>query len=195
MQIFDYVSRDEFQELQNLFSEATGLAAIAAGSDEEFITEGSGLSDYWVKFLKLKRDMLMSLNGPVDTGGGLMVFAYDMTINGEKVGKVIGGLAMSQEPDEESLKNAAREHRLDPDTFYSEAKRLPQRKENTVRSSGELLSNAMNQVGVFYDRGWEVKVDRKMAFEWFQKAADAGNKDSIKRLNNINSNFQHEKHL
>ena len=162
MQIFDYVSKDEFQKLQNLFSETTGLAAIAVDSDEEFITEGSGVSDFWMKFIRSRMNELVSLNGSTDTGAGLMIFSYDMTIAGENAGKVIGGLAMSKDPDDGDLRSAAMEHRLDPDKFCSEAKKLPQRKEKTINSAGELLQNMMNEVinAAYYNKTNSLIIDR-----------------------------------
>jgi ligand-binding sensor protein len=162
MKIFDYVSKDEFQQLQNLFSDATGLAAIALDSDENFITDGSSFPEFWVKFIKARLAQLTSQNGSQDMGGGLMVFSYDLVVADEKVGKMIGGFCMSVEPNEEKLRDAAHELRVDADKYYAEAKKLPIRKEVTIRSAGELLHNMMNQVlnGAYYNKKNSVIIEK-----------------------------------
>ncbi|MBO6133092.1 MAG: PocR ligand-binding domain-containing protein [Lachnospiraceae bacterium] len=162
MKIFDYVSKDEFQQLQNLFSDTTGMAAIALDSDDNFITDGSNFPEFWIKFIKMRMSQITSQTGSQDMGGGLMIFSYDLTVAGEKVGKMIGGVCMSVEPDDEKLRSAAAELRVDADKFSSEAKRLPIHKEKTIRSAGELLHNMMNQVlnGAYYNKSNSVIIEK-----------------------------------
>ena len=49
---------EKFQEIQDLFSDSTGLAAIAVGVDGKYITEPSNFNDFCMKiksFIKFRR--------------------------------------------------------------------------------------------------------------------------------------------
>ena len=46
MELKDFMNMNKLQEIQNNFSEATGLAAIAVGKNGEYITEGSNFTDF-----------------------------------------------------------------------------------------------------------------------------------------------------
>ncbi len=46
MELKDFMNMNKLQEIQNNFSEATGLAAIAVGKNGEYITEGSNLQTF-----------------------------------------------------------------------------------------------------------------------------------------------------
>ena len=50
MRILDYINKEEYQEIQDLFSDATGLAAISLGDDGNYISEGSNFTDFCMKY-------------------------------------------------------------------------------------------------------------------------------------------------
>ena len=50
MELKDFMNMNKLQEIQNNFSEATGLAAIAVGKNGEYITEGSNFTDFCMKY-------------------------------------------------------------------------------------------------------------------------------------------------
>lgn len=43
---------NEFQRIQDLFSDATGLAAIAVDSQGEYISRGSNFTDFCMKYTR-----------------------------------------------------------------------------------------------------------------------------------------------
>ena len=107
---------NEFQRIQDLFSDATGLAAIAVDSQGEYISRGSNFTDFCMKYTRgngegLKRCEKCDREGKGSyyCHAGLMDFAADLMINGEKVGAVIGGQVLPQKPDPEKFRRIARE--------------------------------------------------------------------------------------
>lgn len=100
---------NEFQRIQDLFSDATGLAAIAVDSQGEYISRGSNFTDFCMKYTRGNAEGLKRCEkcdregkGSYFCHAGLMDFAADLMINGEKVGAVIGGQVLPQKPDPEN---------------------------------------------------------------------------------------------
>lgn len=52
MDIRKIVDLNEFQRIQDLFSDATGLAAIAVDSQGEYISRGSNFTDFCMKYTR-----------------------------------------------------------------------------------------------------------------------------------------------
>ena len=115
---------DTLQVLQDKFSEATGLAAIALDANGNYITKGSNFSDFCMKYTRgsvegsrrcVKCDTECS--GAYYCHAGLIDFSSDLLINGERVGAVIGGQVLPKEPDEEVFRKIARELDVDEDEY------------------------------------------------------------------------------
>lgn len=60
------------------------------------------------------------------------------------VGKIIGGQVLPHEPEEEQMKEVARQIGVDPDKYYQAAKRVAVRPENAIRAAAELLESTVN---------------------------------------------------
>ena len=106
MYLKDFMDLDKLQKIQDMFSNATGLAAIAVDQDGNYITEGSNFTDFCMKYTRrspegnrrcVKCDN--ECKGVYYCHAGLMDFASDIIVNGEKVGAIIGGQVLPKEPD------------------------------------------------------------------------------------------------
>ena len=104
MKISDFMDMNELQKIQDQFSDATGLAAIAVDAEGNYITEGSNFNDFCMKYTRnspegnrrcVKCDN--ECTGTYYCHAGLMDFASDIVVNGEKVGAIIGGLTIFAE--------------------------------------------------------------------------------------------------
>ena len=51
MELKDFMDLSKLQKIQDAFSDATGLAAIAVGKNGEYITEGSNFTDFCMKYV------------------------------------------------------------------------------------------------------------------------------------------------
>jgi len=146
MELKDFMDMSELQQIQDNFSDATGLAAIAVGKHGEYITEGSNFTDFCMKYTRgseegnrrcVKCDNECS--GTYFCHAGLMDFAFDIEVDGEKMGSMIGGQVLPAPPDEEKFRQTAIELGIDPDEYVRAVSKVPVSTEKKIRASAELL--------------------------------------------------------
>ena len=77
---------------------------------------------------------------------GLMDFASDIVVNGEKVGAIIGGQVLPSEPDEDKFREIAEELGINPDDYVEALRKVPIRTEKSIRAAAALLADVVNQV-------------------------------------------------
>lgn len=96
MELKDFMDMSKLQKIQDDFSNATGLAAIAVGMHGEYLTEGSNFTDFCMKYTKesaegnkrcVKCDNECSWT--YFCHAGLMDFSVDIKIGNEKVGTIV----------------------------------------------------------------------------------------------------------
>ena len=52
MELKEFMDISKLQKIQDKFSDATGLAAIAVGNDGQYLTEGSNFTDFCMKYTR-----------------------------------------------------------------------------------------------------------------------------------------------
>ena len=77
---------------------------------------------------------------------GLMDFAIDIMLNDEKVGAIIGGQVLPQEPEDEKFRQTARELGINEDAYVQAVHQVPVSTEKRIRASDELLEEIVNQL-------------------------------------------------
>lgn len=152
MDIKTFVDLTELQRIQDQFSDATGLAAIAVDAAGNYITEGSNFTDFCMKYTRGCAEGLArcvrcdnECTGTYYCHAGLMDFASDIMVEGEKVGAIIGGQVLPNEPDSEKFCAIARELGIDESAYLKALKKVPIRTEKMIRASANLLANVVNQ--------------------------------------------------
>lgn len=153
MKISDFMDLNELQKIQDQFSDATGLAAIAVDAEGNYITEGSNFNDFCMKYTRnspegnrrcVKCDN--ECTGTYYCHAGLMDFASDIVVNGEKVGAIIGGQVLPNAPDEDKFREIAEELGINPDDYVEALRKVPIRTEKSIRAAAALLADVVNQV-------------------------------------------------
>ena len=146
-----FVDMEQFQKIQDTFSDATGLAAIAVGADGKYLTEGSNFTDFCMRYTRQSDEGARrcekcdnECTGTYFCHAGLMDFSNDIIIDGEKVGAIIGGQVLPTPPDEEKFRQIARELDIDEDAYIKALKKVPIRDEKNIRASAELLGVIVN---------------------------------------------------
>ena len=146
-----FVDMDQLQQLQDTFSDATGLAAITVGADGKYLTEGSNFTDFCMRYTRQSDEGARrcekcdnECTGTYFCHAGLMDFSNDIIINGEKVGAVIGGQVLPNPPDEEKFREIARELGIDEDSYIKALRKVPIREEKNIRASATLLGTVIN---------------------------------------------------
>ncbi|MGN0695469.1 MAG: PocR ligand-binding domain-containing protein [Oscillospiraceae bacterium] len=136
----DLIDVEFLQQIQDAFSDMTGMAALTADKNGVAVTKGSNFSDFCVKYTRMSErgNRLCSecdKNGAEKTlanGGpcayychaGLVDYAAPIMADGKMVGSFIGGQVLPNEPDLEKTARIAEELGIDPEEYKEAAKRI-----------------------------------------------------------------------
>lgn len=153
MELKDFMDVSKLQKIQDDFSNATGLAAIAVGTDGEYLTEGSNFTDFCMKYTRgceegLRRCVKCDneCTGTYFCHAGLMDFSVDIMVNDEKVGAIIGGQVLPEPPDEQKFRQTAEELGIDPDQYIEALGKVTISSESRIRAAANLLGVIVNQL-------------------------------------------------
>lgn len=192
MELKDFMDLSKLQEIQDSFSNSTGLAAIAVGKNGEYLTEGSNFTDFCMKYTRgsaegnrrcIKCDN--ECTGTYFCHAGLMDFSVDIVVNGEKVGAIIGGQVLPKVPDEDEFRKKAEELGINPDAYIQALRKVPISTEERIRASADLLGIIVNQlVNLEYFR-----FNNAGRLDTLQKEIE----QSSKLIQTINNNTSHLK--
>lgn len=153
MELKDFMDMKKLQQIQDSFSDATGLAAIAVGMHGEYLTEGSNFTDFCMKYTRgsaegnrrcVKCDN--ECTGTYFCHAGLMDFSVDIMIGDEKVGAIIGGQVLPGPPDEDKFRETAEELGIEPEEYIAALRKVPVSTEKRIRASADLLGVIVNQL-------------------------------------------------
>lgn len=153
MDIRDIMDINKLQEIQDRFSDATGLAAIAVDNQGNYLTEGSNFTDFCMKYTRgsaegnrrcVKCDT--ECTGTYFCHAGLMDFAFDIVVNGEKLGSMIGGQVLPEAPDLDKFRATAKELGIDPEAYVRAVEKVPVSDEKKIRAAADLLELITNQL-------------------------------------------------
>ena len=143
----------KLQKIQDDFSNATGLAAIAVGMDGNYLTKGSNFTDFCMKYTRGSQEGLRrcvkcdnECTGTYFCHAGLMDFSVDIVVSGEKVGAIIGGQVLPSPPDEDKFRRIAQELGIDPEQYLQALRKVPVSTEKKIRASANLLGVIVNQL-------------------------------------------------
>jgi len=153
MELKDFMDLNRLQEIQDNFSTATGLAAIAVGKNGEYLTRASNFTDFCMKYTRgsaegKKRCMKCDneCSGTYFCHAGLMDFSVDIVVNNEKMGAIIGGQVLPNPPDDEVFREKAVELGIDPNKYIQALHEVPISNEKKIRASAKLLGDIVNQL-------------------------------------------------
>jgi len=141
LHLTDLLDPEMLQQIQDAFSEMTGMASLTADSNGVAITEGSCFTDFCFKYTRTselgrKRCEQCDIRGAeiskkygtacsYNCHAGLVDFAAPILANGELVGSFIGGQVLVDPPDIARIRETAEELGIDPDEYEEAAKRIP----------------------------------------------------------------------
>lgn len=151
--IKDFIDLDEIQKIQDMISSATGVAAIAVGADGKYLTQPSNFTDFCMKYTRGstegERRCVRCDNectGTYYCHAGLMDFSIDLKVGEEKVGAIIGGQVLPNEPDEEKFRVIARELGINEDSYIDALRKVPVRSEKGIHAASDVLGTVMNML-------------------------------------------------
>ena len=151
MGLLDYVELEELQRVQDMFSTATGLAAIITDKNGESITKPSNFTDFYTRYVKKSQKYAgyfeksnVGEKGAYDCKAGVMSFTEPIVIAGEYVANIIGGQVRVQEKDMEEIRQIAQETGEAEEDIAHAFEKLPERSEESVRKAAELIKAVIN---------------------------------------------------
>ena len=116
MEIRDFADMERFEKIMSNWAKATGLATVAVGADGKYISECYNFTDFCIKYTRGSKEGAARCekcdregHGVYHCHAGLIDFGIDLVVNGEKVGAVIGGQVLPDNPDEEKFRQVAKE--------------------------------------------------------------------------------------
>lgn len=196
MKLTDFMDMAHLQKIQDSFSDATGLAAIAVDAEGNYITKGSNFTDFCMKHTRgcsegARRCQQCDTTGQgtYECHAGLMDFSIDIILNGEKLGKMIGGQVLPQEPDEDKFTSIAQELGIDPAQYIRAVKKVPVRPEKSIRAAAALLEDVVNRAVL---QEYMDKTEYQKIHIWEEELANATStvariKENTKELQSIAS--------
>ena len=151
MEIRDFADMNKFEAIMKNWALATGLATVAVGTDGKYISDCYNFTDFCIKLTRGSKEGCRRCEkcdregkGVYHCHAGLIDFGIDLTVNGEKVGSVIGGQVLPEHPDEEKFRKVAREIGVDEDKYIDALAKVNVRTEESINASAELLGQVLN---------------------------------------------------
>ncbi len=151
MEVRDFADMNKFEAIMKNWALATGLATVAVGTDGKYISDCYNFTDFCIKLTRGSKEGCRRCEkcdregkGVYHCHAGLIDFGIDLTVNGEKVGSVIGGQVLPEHPDEEKFRKVAREIGVDEDKYIDALAKVNVRTEESINASAELLGQVLN---------------------------------------------------
>ncbi len=152
----DLISSDILQEIQDAFSEYSGMAALITDANGTPVTKGSGFTRFCMEMTRKSRTgarkcevcdrqgalMTMQSGKPAvyPCHAGLTDYAAPILLNGEFIGSFIGGQVRTDPVNEEHIREKAAEYHLDPDEYVAAAKMTNQIEREEIDKTANFLS-------------------------------------------------------
>ncbi len=153
MHIRDFFDLKLLGQIMEDWSTATGMATIALDNEGKYISGEIGFTDFCIKYTRGSKEGLKrcvkcdnECTGTYFCHAGLMDFSIDIVVEGEFLGKIIGGQILPNEPNEEEFRMLARELGIEEEQYITALRKIPVRTEAAIRSSAKLLGEMVNML-------------------------------------------------
>ncbi len=153
MHIKDFFAVSRLDRIMSDWSKATGMATIAVDNEGNYISGEIGFTDFCMKYTRgssegsrrcVKCDN--ECTGVYFCHAGLMDFSIDIMVEGQYLGKIIGGQILPNPPDEEQFRRLANELGIDEEEYIRALGKIPVRSEDEIRASANLLGEIINMM-------------------------------------------------
>lgn len=155
------------QQIQDAFSDYTGMAAITTNADGVPVTTGSNFTNFCTNIIRSTEKGLRCCQkcdkmGAVKTlhsgcpevyhcHAGLVDFAAPIIVDGEMIGSFVGGQVLTEGLDEEFCRLKAEEYGIAPELYLAEARKTTRTTPEQVERSAKLIfdiSKALSSLAV-----------------------------------------------
>ncbi len=138
MDINTFSNKAQLEQLLQDWADATGLAVIALDNNGNPLTKEIHYTDFYTRYA--------SNDDAIKSAVGLYEFTKDIIVNNKKAGSLIGGQALTHEPDDSIAAEAAENAGMNTEHFTEALHKVPVRSEHTLQSSAKLLEDAVSML-------------------------------------------------
>ncbi len=153
MELLDVIDVKELQRVQDMFAQATGMAAVTVDLKGAFVTKPSNFTDFCMKYtrgspLGAQRCERCDAEGKgaYFCHAGLMDFAQPIIVEGEQLGNVLGGQVLPCPPDLEKFRRTAQELGIPEDEYIAALNKVSVRPESSIRAAAALLQTLVSNM-------------------------------------------------
>jgi ligand-binding sensor protein len=151
MKIEDFADMAQFEAIMSNWATSTGLATVAVGADGKYISKCYNFTDFCIKLTRGSKEGCARCekcdregHGVYTCHAGLVDFGIDLVVDGKKVGSVIGGQVLPENPNEEKFRRVAREIDVDEDKYIAALHKVNVRTREAIEAAAELLGQVLN---------------------------------------------------
>lgn len=151
----DLIDVSILQQIQDAFSNMTGMAALTTDAEGNPVTKGSNFTDFCTKYTRKSKLGNVRCEGCDSDGAkkslangkacayychaGLVDFAAPIMANDKMVGSIIGGQILPGPPDLEKFEKIAKELDIDPEEYKEAVKRVRITDKQTIDKAAQSL--------------------------------------------------------
>lgn len=160
MHLSELVSTDSMSVIQNGFSKVTGMASVLTDANGVPVTPVSNFSRFCFELTRNSKEGRarcehcdrMGARQTLATGkaevytchAGLCDFAAPIIVDGRFFGAFVGGQVLMEEPDEEQIRETARELGIQPDAYVEAVREIPVISREKIEDAAEFLCAIAN---------------------------------------------------
>lgn len=153
----DLIKPNILQQIQEAFSEFTGMASVATDADGVPVTSGTNCTHFCADLIQNSEAACGKCRNCTRNGAaqalkngapavyrchaGLVDFAAPVTLNGELIGCLVGGQVMDESPDGGEIRRTASEYGIDSDEYLSALHSVKELDSGEIERSAGLLFN------------------------------------------------------
>lgn len=171
MEIKDFTDMEEFERIMANWAKATGLATVAVGADGKYISECYNFTDFCIKLTRGSAEGCARCEkcdregvGVYHCHAGLVDFGIPLEVDGMKMGSIIGGQVLPEDPDEEKFRRVAREIGVNEDQYIEALHKVNVKTEEAIQASAGLLGQVLNHfINAEYAKKMNGKIIEKLS--------------------------------
>lgn len=151
----ELIKPDILQQIQDAFSDYTGMASVITNEDGVPLTTGSHFSDFCTDLIRRSEAGCRNCERSDRSGAqeamnsrrpaiykchaGLVDFAAPIIVNGSILGCLVAGQVVTEDLDESKCRDVAQAYGIDPGKYVEYARRIPRITREQVERSADFL--------------------------------------------------------
>lgn len=155
LKLTDLIDVKTLQDIQDGFSNATGMAALTTDENGVAVTRGSNFTDFCMELTRKSRTGCQRCEQCDKQGGentmrtgrattyrchaGLVDFAAPIMLNGKFIGSFIGGQVLPEPADEDKFRKYAEEIGVDPEQYIRALRKVKVVPQHQIEMAAEFL--------------------------------------------------------